>query len=314
MAARSLLVIVSRRCLVVVAWLGLGCVNVARPWDSPGQSAGGSGARSGDSTDGRSGVSGAGGDARRPSQLGGTLGAEDALSIQRSETGDLLESGLLGAPSAPDSASVTGAGGNAFADTNGAGGVGGSSNSNGQVNSAAGAAGESSSSAAGSGGTTSSVGGSGGALTSAGGGGGTVSSAGGGGGSFAPADASNGSASPPSDAATASKCVGVMDSSICWQLGALGASCAVTCASWGRASVNARKHVGTTAQGGSLAECQRLLGLLGVTNNVISVSIGQGLGCHRKPSMPLPYAWTSSPDYSDNVSSPDASILCGCAR
>jgi hypothetical protein len=111
-------------------------------------------------------------------------------------------------------------------------------------------------------------------------------------------------------------CAGVASSAVCWYLGELGASCETTCAPHGGTSPKAPSHVGIVSQGGSLGECQRLLGLFGMTGTVIeaSRSDGQGVGCHMIPGDPDAYFWLSSPEYSDTASLSNARIACGCAH
>jgi hypothetical protein len=289
-AVRSLLALASRRQVLFLVSLSLGCVNLTPPWELAAQSGGGSGGWPGGGVGGRIGFSGSGGSQWQTTNPAGALGGAHGGSESRDAYG-------INGDFSPraDSGAVIGTGGNVMADAatdydTSSAGVG--SNSDGQ--------------ALPTGGEVGAIG--------AGGKGGTVSPTGGAGGTFAQADANRGSGGSGNDASAFSKCAGVVDSSICWRLGALGASCADTCAASGGPSPNAAKHVGTAAQGGSLAECQRLFGLLGITNSVFQVSVDQGLGCHQKKSMPLPYAWASSPDYSDNACSADVSILCGCLR
>jgi hypothetical protein len=109
-------------------------------------------------------------------------------------------------------------------------------------------------------------------------------------------------------------CAGVLDSGICWYYGALGASCATTCATHGGSSPQAPSHVGVASQGGSLSECTRLLGLLGMTGTVNSGtrSDGQGVGCHvfTGPA----YWWLSSPAYSATARDSNVRIVCGCVQ
>lgn len=108
------------------------------------------------------------------------------------------------------------------------------------------------------------------------------------------------------------QCDGVADSSICWRLGSFGASCATTCVHHGGTAAAARAHIGTSAEGGSQRECQRLLGLFGIVSGVVTVSIQAGLGCHIKLGVPWPYGWTAAPAFSENASSADVRLLCGC--
>jgi hypothetical protein len=109
-------------------------------------------------------------------------------------------------------------------------------------------------------------------------------------------------------------CAGVLDSEICWYYGAIGESCATTCATHGGPSPQAASHVGIASQGGSLTECTRLLGLLGMTGTVNSGtrSDGQGVGCHvfTGPA----YWWLSSPAYSDTARLSNVRIVCGCVQ
>lgn len=320
-AGRSLLALLSRRRLLYLTSLSVGCVSLTPPWESPTQPAGGANARPSGGSGGRVGVRGAGsgGFTWESTDPRGDPALPDGAAVPGDRgfaTGDAAAVG-------PEAA--TGAGGNAVADVaqRASSGAGGESDSDGHMQSG-GAGGATFITSDGAGGAmvSNAAGGamqandSDGAVPRAPGAGsdGAPASTGGAGGSSGSVDARNGSGGAGGDASTSIGCSGVVDSDICWRLGNLGASCADTCMSSGGTSPNAAKHVGTSTQGGSLAECRRLLGLLGITNNVITVAIDQGLGCHHKPAMPLPYAWASSPAFSDTASSPDASILCGCLR
>lgn len=77
----------------------------------------------------------------------------------------------------------------------------------------------------------------------------------------------SGSGGSPSCAAE-----GRLDSQICWYYGASGASCAATCTAHGGISAFAPNHVGSLAQGGTLAECTRLMKLLGLDGSVTSAT------------------------------------------
>ncbi len=110
---------------------------------------------------------------------------------------------------------------------------------------------------------------------------------------------------------------GKLDSGICWYCGSPGASCAETCKSHGGVSSQAPSHVGTPAQGGSVAECARLLGLFGVTGPLLSLSRrdGAGVGCHMfSVSGADVIFWLTSPDYRDTAGLSGARILCGCSQ
>jgi hypothetical protein len=250
--------------------------------DAPG---GSTGTSVGPSAAGRAGETGG-----MPGEVGTGSGGEPSVSGTGGSTsgvggstGGALSTGGVGGSTggALSTGGVGGSTGGAVS-TGGAGGsTGGAVSTGGSLNT-----GGTGGSTGGSGGAGGSTGGSGGAGGSTGGSGG----AGGGGGN----------------------CDGVVDSGICWRLGALGASCAATCARRGGVSSDAPSHVGTAAQGGSSSECSRLLRLLGVTGNLIQVQISAGLGCHVKSGMPIPNAWASSPDYNDDASESGVRIVCGC--
>jgi len=110
---------------------------------------------------------------------------------------------------------------------------------------------------------------------------------------------------------------GQRDSGICWYYGASGVSCSTTCAAHGGVSSSTAAHVGSPAQGGSLAECTRLMRLLGLGGSVNSGtrSDGVGLGCHDFPSATSSYYyWLSSPDFSNNAKMVQVRIVCGCMQ
>jgi hypothetical protein len=108
-------------------------------------------------------------------------------------------------------------------------------------------------------------------------------------------------------------CVGVADSGICWYLGRAGDSCANACANHGGTASQAASHIGTSAQGGSLTECARLLSLLGIRASVAegTRSDGLGLGCHLFGSDRW---WLTSPAYTDTSRDAVAQIVCGCVQ
>ena len=161
-------------------------------------------------------------------------------------------------------------------------------------------------------------GGAGGAAASTGGSSSTGSpDAGSGGDIGAPVDAGAGS-----DRGTvATMCEGLLHAGICWYLGPEGSSCQQVCTSHGEPAPDAASHVGTNAQGGSLAECTAILGLLGVSGAPTSAtrSDGLGLGCHVYRSGVLllqtnkPY-WLASPSFSATASQSSSTLACGCTK
>jgi hypothetical protein len=189
--------------------------------------------------------------------------------------------------------SLTGTGGSATAD--GSGGVGGGEGANGGAGGGAGANGNGGAGATGGAGE---AGGTGGRAASTGG---TAT------GGASTGGTGTGGSSPGG-------CAGMLDSGICWYYGALGASCATTCATHGGSSPQTPSHVGIASQGGSVAECTRLLGLLGITGTVNSGtrSDGQGVGCHVFPAAQS--WWLSSPAYSETASLTNVRIVCGCVQ
>lgn len=111
----------------------------------------------------------------------------------------------------------------------------------------------------------------------------------------------------------AASCSGSLRAGICWYLGPDGSSCQQVCTSHGAVAPGAASHVGTTAQGGSLAECGILLGLLGVTGTPANGtrSDGLGLGCHIYGTV---LWWLSSPAFDATASHASARLVCGCTR
>ena len=107
-------------------------------------------------------------------------------------------------------------------------------------------------------------------------------------------------------------CSGVLHANICWYLGAQGSSCQQACASHGQPASGAASHVGTAMQGGSLAECGVILGLLGITGTP-STSFGlDGLGCFVRANGNS--FWFSLPNFSATASQGNAKLVCGCAQ
>jgi hypothetical protein len=287
--------------LLLLAPASLGCVDITPPWEKPTARAGGS---TGGLSDygGRGGAGGQfGGNSGGPNTvIGGNLGADAGSEAEHSQP----------AGSGPnDSGHVTPTGG-----------IGGAIASAGGTRSTVVA---SSGATSGAGGTVARSGGVGVTVVRSSGASGTVAATGGSGGVGLSSGGSRGGSittggrggttGAKSSSSSTSQCAGgVVDSSICWVLGASGASCEQTCAASGGTSPDAPKHVGTAAQGGSLSECTRLFRLLGHTGTVYSQSLGRGLGCHWWTQAPFPYAWISSPDYSDTASHTNVHIVCGC--
>lgn len=150
-------------------------------------------------------------------------------------------------------------------------------------------------------GGTSKTGGTGGTSSIAGG-------AGGRGGTGGQGGATGGTGGSTSTAA----CSGVLRAGICWYLGPQGSSCQQACASHGQPASGAASHVGTATQGGSLAECGVILGLLGITGTP-STSLGlEGLGCFMRANGSL--YWLSLPNFSATASTGNASLVCGCTQ
>jgi hypothetical protein len=112
---------------------------------------------------------------------------------------------------------------------------------------------------------------------------------------------------------SAGSCAGPARDGICWYIGPSGSSCQQVCASHGQPSPGMATHVGTASQGGSLFECEILLGLLGVSDAPASGSRsdGLGLGCHLYSAAPW---WLSSPNFSTAASHASAKLVCGCTQ
>lgn len=115
------------------------------------------------------------------------------------------------------------------------------------------------------------------------------------------------------DAATP-PCAGEALLGSCWYLGAANTSCNQLCSTHGGFDTNANSYVGSSSQGGSLANCQRVLSALGASGTAASGRRpgGPGLGCHIW-SDGQPW-WLTSPDATPDVAIPEARIACGCKR
>jgi hypothetical protein len=133
------------------------------------------------------------------------------------------------------------------------------------------------------------------------------------GGTSSTGGASGGSTGGSGGSTTTPTCSGVLYAGICWYLGAKGSSCQDACASHGQPAPAAASHVGTTTQGGSLAECGHILGLLGISGTPFAGTRldGRGLGCHQWLGS---LWWLSTPDFSATASLGSASRVCGCTQ
>jgi hypothetical protein len=109
-------------------------------------------------------------------------------------------------------------------------------------------------------------------------------------------------------------CMGPTRGGICWYLGPQGSSCQQVCTSHGALAPVMASHVGTTIQGGSLAECSVLLGLLGIGETPANGtrSDGLGLGCLFYQGATL--WWLSSPNFSSTASESSSRLVCGCTK
>jgi hypothetical protein len=109
-------------------------------------------------------------------------------------------------------------------------------------------------------------------------------------------------------------CAGVTYGGICWYLGDAGLSCQQECAGHGQVDPGMTSVVGTSAQGGSLAECTTLLKLLGVSGSPQfgTRSDGRGLGCHIYLGR-YPW-WLNAPNFSVTASLQGTQIVCGCTK
>lgn len=221
----------------------------------------------------------------RPSASGGALDGQSGGSAGQAEsTGGRVGSGGNAAAGSGQGASTGGSEGGAASD-------------------------------AGAGGTFTFGGNAGGALTSGGSAAGGDGASGGKGGSASTGGtATGGSASNQGGSGgvggAAPSCAGALYQGLCWYLGPRGASCDATCAAHGGPATGAETFVGTTAQGGSVAECQRLLVLFGVTAApVVATRDDVGLGCHLYADEGY---WLDEPNFSSDASVPAARIVCAC--
>lgn len=77
-------------------------------------------------------------------------------------------------------------------------------------------------------------------------------------------------------------CGGRVVFGLCWYLGATGDSCNETCSRNGGFDLRAIEYVGTSSQGGSLAECTQIMRAFGIAGTVGEGkrSDNLGAGCH----------------------------------
>lgn len=126
----------------------------------------------------------------------------------------------------------------------------------------------------------------------------------------------SGSSGPDADAqggAAPGSCAGVAHGGLCWYIGEGGASCEQTCAPHGGFVPEAAAFVGTAGQGGSLAQCTEILGLLGRGQPVIQASRADvGVGCHLWGVEEQSF-WLTAPDFSPTAGLSSARIVCGCS-
>ena len=237
-------------------------------------------------------------------EVGNNQGTDTSSPDTVGPNGGLLDASVLDAPpaldnSGPDKPDAPSRADTAFGGSTGTadartpqGGAGGHSSSNGGSSSTGG---------------TSSTGGN----SNTGGTGGTSLIDGGAGGQGATGGQA-GAAGGVDGGTSTTACSGVLHANICWYLGAQGSSCQQACASHGQPASGAASHVGTAMQGGSLAECGVILGLLGITGTP-STSFGlDGLGCFVRANGNS--FWFSLPNFSATASQGNAKLVCGCAQ
>jgi hypothetical protein len=261
-------------------------------------------------------------------EVGNNQGTDTSSPDTVGTNGGLLDASVLDAPpaldnSGPDKPDAPSRADTAFGGSTGTadartpqGGAGGHSSSSGGSSSTGGnssSGGSSSTGGASNSGGSSSTGGtsSTGGNSNTGGTGGTSLIDGGAGGQGATGGQA-GAAGGADGGTSTTACSGVLHANICWYLGAQGSSCQQACASHGQPASGAASHVGTAMQGGSLAECGVILGLLGITGTP-STSFGlDGLGCFVRANGNS--FWFSLPNFSATASQGNAKLVCGCAQ
>ena len=133
-----------------------------------------------------------------------------------------------------------------------------------------------------------------------------------------PTDASPGADAQP-DAGRTTSCAGEVLFNLCWYLAPADTSCNSQCASHGGHDINARRHVGTTEEGGSAADCSAILAVLRGPGEVVVATRdeNEGLGCHVWSDGT--YYWLDDPSshFDPNYATPSDTqvrIACGCLR
>ncbi|MEY4545640.1 MAG: hypothetical protein RL685_1835 [Pseudomonadota bacterium] len=112
--------------------------------------------------------------------------------------------------------------------------------------------------------------------------------------------------------AAAPPCAGVPHGDVCWYLGEAGTTCDQTCTGHGGYDAEASRLIGTTAQGGSAAQCAAILLLLGYDQAPAEASRPDvGLGCHVWGVEQRTY-WLTEPEFAPSAESSEARVVCGC--
>jgi hypothetical protein len=124
---------------------------------------------------------------------------------------------------------------------------------------------------------------------------------------------------PPPVAPPAPDCGGTLVDGVCWYLGELDQACAEVCATRGGVNPASTASIGTPEQGGSIEACAAILAALGEPAAGLQAGFREdelGLGCHVfvDAAGAASAWWLTEPDFAPTVSSPNASIVCGCTR
>jgi hypothetical protein len=106
-------------------------------------------------------------------------------------------------------------------------------------------------------------------------------------------------------------CGGTRLFDLCWYLASANVSCNQHCAKHGGYNQETARYTGTSAQGGSLAECSEILKALGRPSQVTEGERSDsGFGCHVWNSQDA--WWLSSPAFDPAAAYTDVSIVCAC--
>lgn len=118
------------------------------------------------------------------------------------------------------------------------------------------------------------------------------------------------------DARTPPMCEGQLVFGLCWYLARADTSCNDACAIHSGFDTRALGYIGIPSQGGSQAECQQILTMLGRSGTVgVATRPDDGLGCHVWSNGTL--YWLQSPAFDPNAASPSgtgARIACACLQ